>query len=69
MSGYREHAEAPHVNLARAFKLLYLVESIWWLRTDVRSKSEMRGLLARFLEEIHWIEDHWDSLADQLDAL
>jgi len=49
--------------------MLYLIESIWWLRTEVRTESELRGLLNRFVEEMHWIEDNWATLPDQMDTL
>jgi homoserine kinase type II len=69
MDGYREHSEVPQGMLTRAMRLLYLVESIWWLRTEVRTESELRGLLGRFVEEMHWIEDNWATLPDQLEAV
>ena len=67
--GYREHLELPPGTLVRAMILLYLIESIWWLRTEIRAESELRGLLGRFIEEMHWIEDNWRTLRDQLDMI
>jgi homoserine kinase type II len=69
MDGYREHTEVPHGMLTRAIRMLYLIESIWWLRTEVRIESELRGLLSRFVEEMDWIEDNWTTLSDQLDTV
>lgn len=69
LNGYREHREVPYGMLTRAVYMLYLVESIWWLRTEVRMESEIRALLHRFVEEMHWIEDHWTTLPDQLESL
>ncbi|SFJ69326.1 Predicted kinase, aminoglycoside phosphotransferase (APT) family [Paenibacillus sp. UNC496MF] len=69
LDGYRAHAEAPRGMLSRAMRLLYVIESGWWLRTEVRRDGELRGLLARFVEEMHWLEANWDTLADQLDPL
>jgi homoserine kinase type II len=69
MDGYRGQLEAPQGILSRAMRMLYLIESIWWLRTEVRLQSELRGLLGRFVEEMHWIEDNWDTLSDQLDTV
>jgi homoserine kinase type II len=69
MDGYREHSEVPQGMLTRAISMLYLIESIWWFRTEVRTESELCGLLGRFVEEMHWIEDNWASLSDQLDNL
>lgn len=66
IEGYREYLEWPQGTLVRAIILLYLNESIWWLRTEIRAESKLRGLLARFIEEMHWIEDHWATLQDQL---
>lgn len=60
MEGYREHLDAPKGVLSRALCMLYLIESIWWLRTEIRAESELRGLLGRFVEEMHWIEDQWE---------
>lgn len=42
------------------------MESTWWLRTEVRKESELRSLLQRFIEEMHWIEDHWEELPELL---
>jgi homoserine kinase type II len=69
MDGYREHSEVPQGMLTRAMSMLYLIESIWWLRTEVRIESELRGLLGRFVEEMHWIEDNWVTMSDQLDTI
>jgi homoserine kinase type II len=69
MEGYRERVEAPRGTLARAAKMVYLIESVWWYRTEVRRDSELRGLLGRFLEEMHWIEDHWNELPEMLDEM
>lgn len=69
MDGYRSHSEMPQGTLTRAMRMLYLIESIWWLRTEVRAESELQGLLGRFVNEMHWIEDHWTTLPEQLDSL
>lgn len=69
VEGYREHIELPQGILVRSISMLYLIESIWWLRTEVRSESNLRGLLGRFIEEMHWIEDHWETLHEQLDTI
>jgi homoserine kinase type II len=69
MDGYRGHSEVSHGMLTRAICMLYLIESIWWLRTEVRTESELRGLLGRFVEEMHWIEDNWATLPDLLDTV
>ncbi|MBW7459176.1 phosphotransferase, partial [Paenibacillus sepulcri] len=69
MDGYREQLEVPQGTLTRGMRMLYLIESLWWLRTEVRTESGLRGLLGRFIEEIHWIEDHWTSLSEQLDTV
>lgn len=69
VAGYREHVEWPKGVLARAMSLLYLLESVWWLRAEVRAESNLRGLLKRFIEEMHWIEDHWETLQEQLDFI
>lgn len=66
VAGYREHLELPPGTLVRAFIMLYLNESIWWLRTEIREESRLRGLLGRFVEEMHWIEDNWGTLREQL---
>ncbi|MDQ1914675.1 phosphotransferase [Paenibacillus sp. GD4] len=69
MEGYRVYSVTPDGLLYRAMSMLYLIESLWWLRTEVRAKSELRGLLGRFVEEMHWIENHWTSLPDRLACL
>ncbi|MCM3629800.1 phosphotransferase [Paenibacillus glycanilyticus] len=69
MDGYRSHSEIPGGVLTRAMRMLYLLESIWWLRTEVRAESELRGLLGRFIHEIHWVENNWRTLSEQLDSL
>ncbi len=69
MDGYREHSDSPPGMLVRAMHMIYLIESIWWLRTEVRKESELRGLLGRFVEEMHWIENHFAALPDLLGSL
>jgi homoserine kinase type II len=69
IEGYRKHLEVPHGMLTRAMRMLYLIESIWWLRTEVRRESELRSLLSRFVQEMHWIEENWATLPEQLDAI
>jgi homoserine kinase type II len=69
MDGYRQQSEAPKGMLTRAMRMLYLIESIWWLRTEVRLESELRELLGRFVEEMHWIENNWETLPDRLDIV
>lgn len=68
MDGYREHREASGHLLARAIKMLYLIESLWWLRAEIRAESHLRELLARFVWEMHWIEEHWRELAEMLET-
>jgi len=69
VEGYREYLELSKGIVVRAISMLYLIESIWWLRTEVRAESNLRGLLGRFIEEMHWIEDHWETLQEQLDCI
>ncbi|WP_276353657.1 phosphotransferase enzyme family protein [Cohnella caldifontis] len=69
MKGYRTYSEMPRGLLSRSMQMLYLVESIWWLRTEVRRESGLRALLGRFIEEMHWIEDRWNVLPDLLDEV
>ncbi|UJF33889.1 phosphotransferase enzyme family protein [Paenibacillus hexagrammi] len=66
MNGYRQYVQLDQSVLDRAMRMLYLIESIWWLRTEVRVESGLRGLLGRFVEEMHWIEDHWKVLPELL---
>lgn len=68
MDGYREHREASGDLLARSIKMLYLIESLWWLRTEIRAESHLRELLARFVREMHWIEEHWRELQEMLET-
>jgi homoserine kinase type II len=63
MDGYREYVDAPKGMLLRAIKMLYLIESIWWLRTEVHNES---GMPVRFLQEIEWLTNHWVTLSDML---
>ncbi len=67
MEGYRERSETPRGMLARAMRMIYLIESVWWYRTEIRVQSQLRTLLGRFIEEMQWIERHWDALTDMLD--
>lgn len=69
LEGYREHVDSPQGVLARSMSMLYLIESIWWLRTEVRAESGLRELLGRFIEEMHWIEQNWETLREQLDDI
>ncbi|SFM28267.1 Ser/Thr protein kinase RdoA involved in Cpx stress response, MazF antagonist [Paenibacillus sp. 1_12] len=69
MDGYRGYSEMSPGMLTRAMRLLYLIESIWWLRTEVRTESELSELLRRFVEEMHWIENNWAILSDLLETV
>ena len=69
IEGYRQHMELPRGFLIRSIGMLYLIESNWWLRTEVRAESNLRDLLARFIEEMHWIEENLGTLQDQLGSL
>ncbi|WP_164716637.1 phosphotransferase enzyme family protein [Paenibacillus whitsoniae] len=69
MDGYREYNTVTDNMLLRAFSMLFLIESIWWQRTEIRKQSELRGLLTRFIEEMNWIGDNWDRLPEQLREL
>ncbi|MFD1957723.1 phosphotransferase enzyme family protein [Paenibacillus thailandensis] len=66
VAGILDFDEAPPGMPARAMLMLYLVESIWWLRTEIRAEMGLKDLLRRFVEELHWIEDNRDTLAEQL---
>lgn len=68
LTGYREFEEAPEGMLSRALRMVYLIESFWWLRTEVRAESELRALLGRFVREMHWLEAHWAALEEQVDG-
>ncbi|WP_309120245.1 phosphotransferase [Paenibacillus sp.] len=68
LDGYRERTAAPRGMLPRAMRMIYLIESAWWYRTEIRVQSELRQLLGRFIEEMHWIEAHWETLSDELEA-
>jgi homoserine kinase type II len=67
MQGYRVYAEAPRGLVARALRMLYMIESLWWLTTEIRTQSKLRGLLSRFIYELHWIEDYWNALPEMTD--
>ncbi|AEI40822.1 phosphotransferase enzyme family protein [Paenibacillus mucilaginosus] len=69
LEGYRGQLQVQEGMLARAMYMLYLIESIWWLRTEVRLQSELRGVLGRFVEEMHWIEANWNALPELLGAV
>ncbi|NOV04648.1 phosphotransferase enzyme family protein [Paenibacillus planticolens] len=61
LNGYREHAAAPKGTLLRAVHMLYLIESIWWLRTEIYEET---GVPARFLQELAWLTEQWDGLPE-----
>ncbi|SHE93893.1 homoserine kinase type II [Seinonella peptonophila] len=48
-------------DLARAWRLIWVKESTWWLRIDTLSKGEVPQ---RFLAEIIWLQDHWKQLEE-----
>ncbi len=66
LHGYREHAEAPKGLLLRAIHMLYLIESVWWLRTEIYEET---GVPARFLQEMEWLTEQWDRLPDLIGHL
>lgn len=66
LDGYRERAAAPKGILVRAVQMLYLIESVWWLRTEIYEET---GVPARFLQEMEWITEHWDRIPDLIGHL
>jgi homoserine kinase type II len=68
LEGYLLHSGMSQGLLALSIRMLYLIESNWWLRTEVRRDSGLRKLLGRFVEEMHWIEDHWAQLPELLEG-
>jgi homoserine kinase type II len=66
LQGYREHAVAPRGILLRAVQMLYLIESIWWLRTEIYEET---GVPARFLQEMEWLTEQWYRLPDLIGQL
>ncbi|MDR6884544.1 phosphotransferase [Bacillus sp. 3255] len=66
LEGYRQHAAAPKGMLLRALRMLYLIESVWWLRAEI---LEDAGVPARFYQELVWLTEEWDRLADLLEGL
>lgn len=61
LKGYREHAAVPEGTFLRAVQMLYLIESIWWLRTEI---YEDTGVPARFFQELEWLTRQWERLPE-----
>ncbi|MBP1967864.1 phosphotransferase enzyme family protein [Paenibacillus aceris] len=61
LKGYREHAALPEGTFLRAVQMLYLIESIWWLRTEIHEDS---GVPARFFRELEWLTQQWERLPE-----
>jgi homoserine kinase type II len=59
LKGYRENRTFPASHLVRAIRLLWYLESEWWIRGD---RQWQHPIPCRFAEEMHWIASHRDNL-------
>jgi homoserine kinase type II len=50
-------------DLARALRLTWCQESVWWITYDIEEREENPQ---RFFQEIMWISDNWDILEEIL---
>lgn len=66
LEGYREHADAPKGMLLRAIRMLYLIESVWWLRNEILGDT---GVPVRFYQELAWLTKEWGYLPDLLQEI
>lgn len=63
IDGYRHVRSFARGGVARALKLIWCLESTWWV-TPRRFDSEEVSVL-RFAEEMMWLADQWQSLDDR----
>lgn len=61
--GYRKFRPFPKGDLLNAVKYSWMVESFWWLRTNMDSYSVAPR---RFAEEMLWTASRWNSLEKEL---
>ncbi|CAG9621866.1 phosphotransferase [Sutcliffiella rhizosphaerae] len=61
VEGYKENKSLSRKMLIKSFKLLWLMESTWWI--EPRMEHHV-GPPVRFLEEILWLQENYFNLAD-----
>lgn len=59
LQGYQEFLPFSAKQLARAFKLSWCQESVWWFTHDIENRDANPK---RFFEEILWITENWNCL-------
>ncbi|KMJ59404.1 hypothetical protein AB685_00495 [Bacillus sp. LL01] len=65
MEGYREHRICSDTVLIEGLRLLWYMESTWWIDADM---DQHVGPPIRFLEEMKWLQEHYFDLEDILNG-
>lgn len=65
-AGYSEHQRLEEGFVSKALKLLWYMESTWWIHGNMDQQS---GPSARFAEEMVWLGDHYFELDALLEDL
>lgn len=63
LKGYRELLPFSAKELARAFRLSWIQESVWWFTHDIENRDPNPK---RFFEEMLWITENWYSLHEMV---
>lgn len=64
--GYREERELEPGRLTRSFRVLWYMESVWWIRPGEDPSSSPP---IRFAREMRWLAAHQEELSDLLGGL
>ncbi|WP_158538320.1 phosphotransferase [Falsibacillus pallidus] len=61
MDGYNCHCPMDEKKMVQSLKLLWLMESTWWITDDM---ADHKGPPIRFAEEMMWLTDHFFQLEE-----
>lgn len=64
LKGYRKFLPFSAQQLARAFRLSWCQESVWWFTHDIEVRDANPK---RFFEEMLWITENWNCLNDMIE--
>jgi homoserine kinase type II len=67
LNGYRSERDFPRGMLGPSLKMLWYLESEWWIRLDLEIHKEIPP--ARFAQEMIWLAEHDLKITPMLEHL
>ncbi|CAM3678986.1 phosphotransferase [Marinicrinis lubricantis] len=61
LEGYRTEAAFPHGAIIRSLRMLWYLESIWWIHDK---HAERNAVTQRFAKEMNWLASHMNEISE-----